>query len=99
VTRRRGVAGQATPLLLVVIALASVASLAFVELGSEGVQRGRLQAVADVTALAAAHDVAAAADVAAANSATVVSVHEDADGVVTVVVERGDRRAVAAATA
>lgn len=71
---------------------------ALVELGAESVARGRLQAAADLTALAAAHDAAAGAAVATSNGVALVEVRPGADRSVTVVVARDGRRAVASAS-
>ena len=89
--------GQATVLLVAVMFVTAALVAALVGLGAELVQRGRLQAAADLTALAAAHDRRLGADVASRNGATLVDVRRSDEHTVVVTVERGGRRAVAAA--
>jgi len=98
VTRARpGERGQATILLIGVLVVVVVIAAALIELGAEGTRRGRLQAVADLTALAAVHASDDGAGVARRNGAAVVSIDRGGDGSVTVVVESDGRRAVASA--
>jgi hypothetical protein len=90
--------GQSTVLAIAVMVVLVVVGAALIGLGSEGVERGRLQAVADLTALASAHGDAEGASVAARNGTSLVQVVHEDDGAVTVVVERDGRRATASAT-
>lgn len=96
--RARGSAGQSTVLVLAILFVTAAIALAIVSLGAEGVQRGRLQAIADLTALAAAHGGAAGHAVAQRNGVDLVSVREGDDGSVVVTIERDGRRAIASAT-
>ncbi len=97
-TRSRGAAGQSTVLVLAVLLVVAAVALALVGLGAEGVQRGRLQAIADVTALAAAHGRDIGETVAARNGVDLVDLREATDGSVTVTVAHDGRRATASAT-
>lgn len=97
-SRRADESGQAAPLLVVVMLVVGLMISGLIALGSELRLRGRAQAVADVSALAAADDPARVDRVAASNEATVVSVATAPGGVVTVVVDLHGRRAVAAAS-
>jgi hypothetical protein len=91
--------GQATPLLMVVIALTAVAAVALAELGGAAVAATRAQTAADAAALAgAAEGEAAARSVAAANGAELVA-HRRDGAVVRVEVRLGGARATARAEA
>lgn len=79
----------------VILVLASIGG-ALVEFGGEAVLRGRLQAVADLTALAAAQPDLDASTVAFENGARLESIRRD-DLVVTVVVVADGRRSIASA--
>lgn len=99
-SRSRGEAGQALPLVIVVSTVLTVLLVgALVGLGVEARLRGRAQAVADLVALAAvAHpDDGSAELVARRNGAELTWRTWDPDGAVTVVIDLGGRRAVAAA--
>lgn len=96
-TQRADESGQAAPLLVVVMMVGALVISGLIALGTELRMRGRAQAIADVTALAAAADPTAAATVAASNHASVVSIEPHAGGVVTVIVDLHGRHAVAAA--
>lgn len=96
--RRRGERGQATLWSVIVLAVLGAVAAALLGLGAEAVHRGRLQTVADLTALTAAHPELDPAVVAAANGASLVSVDHHPDLSVTVVVTDDGRRAVASAS-
>lgn len=90
-------AGQATPLLVVLIALMAVAGVALAELGGAAVAATRAQTAADAAALAgAAEGEAAARAVAAANGGELVA-HRRDGAVVAVEVRLGGARATARA--
>jgi hypothetical protein len=95
--RVRGAGGQATPLVLAVVALAVVVVLALVPLARAATERAQARTAADAAALAgAAEGEAAAREVAAANGGRLVAWR--AAGVdVWVAVTVGDARAVAKA--
>lgn len=96
--RRRGSAGQSSVLLLAVLFVLAAVVAALVGLGAESVHRGRVQAIADLTALAATHGESEGRSIAGANGAAIVALSEGSEGAVTVTIERGGRRAVASAT-
>lgn len=88
--------GQSTILLVGVVTVVVAIAGALVSLAAVGIERGRVQAVADLTALATARSDADGASVARRNGAHVVSIERDGS-VVTVVVDRDGTRAVATA--
>jgi outer membrane lipoprotein SlyB len=95
--RRRGDPGQAVPLVLGVLAVATVLLLALVPLGRATIDRGRAVAAADAAALAgAAEGEAAARELAARNGAELVAWRSLGPDVWVVVVA-GDARAEARA--
>lgn len=89
--------GQSTVLMMGVVAVLMVIAAGLVHLGAEVVERGRLQAVADMAALASVRSVELGREVATRNGAVVVLLDRVTGDGVTVVVERAGRRAVAAA--
>jgi Putative Flp pilus-assembly TadE/G-like len=91
--------GQAVPLLLVVLVLATAAAVLVAELGVASTERIRAQTAADATALAGAVDGPRRAEqVAAANGAS-LEAYRDRDGTIEVLVRYRRARAVAAAEA
>lgn len=94
---RRSQRGATTLLTICVLAFALVMVMGTVAVGTAAVVEQRTQAVADVVALAAAHDVDAAAVVARGNGAAVVALDVATDGSVAVTVQVGAHRARAAA--
>lgn len=91
--------GQIVPLMAVLLALTGVCALALARLGAGVVDGAGAQAVADATALAAVSGgPSAAEEVAAANGAALVTWRTDG-GIVSVVVRRRGRTAIAAAAA
>ncbi|MFN8049880.1 MAG: pilus assembly protein TadG-related protein [Acidimicrobiales bacterium] len=88
--------GQSTLLMAGVMVVIAVIGGALGQLGMEIVGRARVQAVADLTALAASHGDAEGTSIARRNGAVVVQLDHDGD-VVTVVVQVDGRRAVASA--
>lgn len=94
---RRGEAGQASALMLGVLALAIAVLVALVPLAQGAIERSRAQTAADAAALAgAAEGEDAARDIAAANGAQVVTWRSAGDDV-WVEVRLGTARAVAKA--
>lgn len=89
--------GQSTVLMLGVVAVLVAIASGLVRFGGEVVERGRLQAVADMAALAAVRSPELGREVATRNGAVVVSLDAATGEDVTIVVERAGRRAVAAA--
>lgn len=92
-----GEQGQAAPLVIMIAIIVVLALGAVLGLGAEAVDRGRTQAIADLTALAAAHGDTQGAAVAARNGASIVRLSHGDNSVITVVVDREGRRAVASA--
>lgn len=95
-TRRSDEAANASFLMIGVIAVVMAIAVALLGLGAVGVERGRLQAVADLTALATARGDDEGATVARRNGVVLVST-DRSGSMVTVVVERDGQRATAAA--
>lgn len=83
-------------LVLALVLLIGAVGAAIVGLSLETAARGRVQSVADLTALAATHGTDDAGEVARRNGGRLLDVERD-DDVTTVVVELRGRRAVAAA--
>ena len=85
--RRAGDAGQALPLVVVLVALAAVAALVLAELGAHAVARARARGAADAAALAGAVEGRAGAEeIAGGNGATLTSYQAEGP-IVDVVVE------------
>ncbi|MGH9244914.1 MAG: M15 family metallopeptidase [Acidimicrobiales bacterium] len=98
-SRRGGDAGQALPVVTLVIVLTCLVALVLAELGGAAVARARARNAADAAALAgAAEGRAAAADVARANGG-ILREFQSAGNVVEVVVDVGDARERARAEA
>lgn len=96
-TARRSDRGQALPVVAIAIVLAALLTLALGQLGAASVRQGRAQAVADVTALAAASSGSdAGRSVATANGATVRSITTDAEEVRVIVAIDGVEAGAAA---
>lgn len=96
-TRPHPERGQAVPLLLVVLVLATIAAVVIAEVGAAAIERSRAQVAADAAALAgAAHGRAAAEEVAAANDARVTELRVVGTTVVVTVAYRRARARAAA---